>query len=84
MGEAGIFSPPILPGVGNLPLLFDEGAELLFQILAARYEMLSTVITTYLPFSEWIKVFHDKMQYSKRPPSTLTDPKTLILKRFGS
>ena len=42
-------------------ITFDlEGAELLFQILAARYETLSTVITTNLPFSEWIKVFHDK------------------------
>ena len=38
-----------------------EGAELLFQILAARYEILSTVITTNLPFSEWVKVFHDKI-----------------------
>jgi DNA replication protein DnaC len=43
-------------------ITFDlEGAELLFQILAARYEILSTVITTNLPFSEWIKVFHDKV-----------------------
>lgn len=42
-------------------ITFDlEGAELLFQILAARYETLSTVITTNLPFSEWKKVFHDK------------------------
>jgi DNA replication protein DnaC len=42
-------------------ITFDlEGAELLFQILAARYEISSTVITTNLPFSEWIKVFHDK------------------------
>ncbi|PWR73109.1 IS21-like element helper ATPase IstB [Methanospirillum stamsii] len=42
-------------------ITFDlEGTELLFQILAARYEVLSTVITTNLPFSEWIKVFHDK------------------------
>lgn len=42
-------------------ITFDlEGAELLFQILAARYEVLSTVITTNLPFSEWVKVFHDK------------------------
>lgn len=41
---------------------FDmEGAELLFQIIAARYEVLSTIITTNLPFSEWIKVFHDKV-----------------------
>jgi len=42
-------------------ITFDlEGAELLFQILAARYEILSTIITTNLPFSEWVKVFHDK------------------------
>jgi len=42
-------------------ITFDiEGSELLFQILAARYETLSTIITTNLPFSEWIKVFHDK------------------------
>ena len=42
-------------------ITFDqEGAELLFQILASRYEVLSTVITTNLPFSEWVKVFHDK------------------------
>jgi len=42
-------------------ITFDiEGSELLFQILAARYEILSTIITTNLPFSEWIKVFHDK------------------------
>ena len=42
-------------------ITFDiEGAELLFQILAERYEILSTVITTNLPFSEWVKVFHDK------------------------
>jgi len=42
-------------------ITFDmEGAELLFQILAARYETMSTIITTNLPFSEWIKVFHDK------------------------
>lgn len=42
-------------------ITFDyEGAELIFQILAGRYEILSTIITTNLPFSEWIKVFHDK------------------------
>ncbi|ACR79726.1 IS21-like element ISKol1 family helper ATPase IstB [Kosmotoga olearia] len=40
---------------------FDiEGAELLFQYLAMRYETKSTLITTNLVFSEWIKIFHDK------------------------
>jgi len=40
---------------------FDiEGSELLFQYLAMRYETKSTLITTNLVFSEWIKIFHDK------------------------
>jgi DNA replication protein DnaC len=40
---------------------FDlEGAELLFQLLAARYEVQSTLITSNLMFSDWVKVFHDK------------------------
>ena len=36
------------------------GAELLFQLLAARYETMSTIITSNLGFSDWVKVFHDK------------------------
>ena len=40
---------------------FDlAGSELLFQLLAARYETASTFITTNLSFSDWIKIFHDK------------------------
>ena len=40
---------------------FDlAGAELLFQLLATRYESMSTVITSNLAFSEWVKIFHDK------------------------
>jgi DNA replication protein DnaC len=42
-------------------ITFDiEGAELLFHLLATRYETLSTIITSNLPFSEWIRLFHDK------------------------
>jgi DNA replication protein DnaC len=50
-------------------LLLDElgyisfdlaGSELLFQLLATRYETASTLITSNLSFSDWIKVFHDK------------------------
>jgi DNA replication protein DnaC len=41
-------------------LTFDIiAAELLFQVLAARYETMSTIITTNLAFSDWVKVFHD-------------------------
>jgi DNA replication protein DnaC len=40
---------------------FDlAGAEMLFQLLATRYETMSTIITSNLGFSEWVKVFHDK------------------------
>ena len=40
---------------------FDlAGSELLFQLLAYRYETASTLITSNLSFSDWIKVFHDK------------------------
>lgn len=39
---------------------FDlPGAELLFQLLASRHETSSTLVTSNLMFSEWIKVFHD-------------------------
>ena len=42
-------------------ITFDlAGAELLFQLLASRYETMSTIITSNLGFSEWVKVFHDK------------------------
>ena len=40
---------------------FDQsGAELLFQLLATRYETMSTIITSNLGFSDWVKVFHDR------------------------
>jgi hypothetical protein len=40
---------------------FDlTAAELLFQLLATRYETMSTIITSNLSFSDWVKVFHDR------------------------
>jgi len=40
---------------------FDlAGAELLFQLLATRYENMSTIIISNLGFSDWVKVFHDR------------------------
>jgi DNA replication protein DnaC len=42
-------------------ITFDlAGAELLFQMLASRYESASTLVTSNLMFSEWVKIFHDK------------------------
>jgi DNA replication protein DnaC len=40
---------------------FDlTAAELLFQLLATRYETMSTIITSNLAFSELVKIFHDR------------------------
>ncbi len=46
----------VLDELGMVP--FDkDGANLLFQVLAARYERSSTIITTNLEFKDWTQVF---------------------------
>ena len=34
------------------------GAELLFQLFADRYESKSLLITSNLPFGDWVQIFH--------------------------
>jgi len=34
--------------------------QTVFQLLATRYETMSTIITSNLGFSDWVKVFHDR------------------------
>ena len=49
-------SRPVLDELGYLPI-DKHGADLLFQVVAARYEVGSIVITTNRPFREWGKIF---------------------------
>jgi len=49
----------IVDELGFVP--FDRtGAELLFNLLARRYQHRATMVTTNLAFSEWVKVFGDE------------------------
>ena len=43
---------------GYIPL-DREGAQLLFQVIAERYERNSVIITTNLEFSKWNGIFYD-------------------------
>ena len=42
--------------IGYLPL-GAQGSNLFFQVISARHEKSSTIITTNLPFAEWGKIF---------------------------
>jgi DNA replication protein DnaC len=51
-------SRPVLDELGYLPI-DKHGADLLFQVVAARCEVGSIVITTNRPFREWGKLFDE-------------------------
>jgi DNA replication protein DnaC len=46
----------IVDELGYVPLS-QTGAELLFEVFSQRYERVSTVVTSNLPFDEWTSVF---------------------------
>jgi DNA replication protein DnaC len=49
-------SRPVLDELDYLPI-DKRGADLLFQVVAAHYEVGSIVITANRPFREWCKLF---------------------------
>ncbi len=46
----------IIDELGYVPLS-PTGAELLFEVFSQRYERGSTIVTSNLPFDEWIGIF---------------------------
>jgi DNA replication protein DnaC len=49
----------IIDELGHVSFDF-ESAEILFQLLEARYETYITLITSNLMFLDWVIIFHDK------------------------
>ena len=54
------FEVLVIDDISYVSLERDE-TDVLFQLLSARYEMRSVVITSNLPFSKWGNIFKDEM-----------------------
>jgi DNA replication protein DnaC len=58
--KLGKYKALIIDDIGYVQQSREE-MEVLFTLLADRYEKNSTLITSNLPFSEWEKIFKDPM-----------------------
>src|SRR5262249_58700840 len=67
----------IIDELGFVP--FDRvGGELLFNLIAERYERRSTLVTTNLAFVEWTKVFGGDEKLTAALLDRLADQATVI------
>lgn len=73
----------ILDEVGFVPFQRD-GGELLFNLIAHRYERRSLLVTTNLPFAEWPKVFGDDEKLTTALLDRLADRATVIVTKGKS
>jgi DNA replication protein DnaC len=73
----------ILDEVGFVPF-GREGGELLFNLIAHRYERRSLIVTTNLPFAEWPKVFGDDEKLTTALLDRLADRATVIVTKGKS
>ena len=73
----------ILDEVGFVPFGRD-GGELLFNLIAHRYERRSLIVTTNLPFAEWPKVFGDDEKLTTALLDRLADRATVIVTKGKS
>lgn len=60
MRRFATYSLLIVDEVGYLPVDHDS-ADLMFELVARRYERRSTIVTTNQPFSKWGELFGDTM-----------------------
>ncbi len=73
----------ILDEVGFVPFGRD-GGELLFNLIAHRYERRSLIVTTNLPFAEWPKVFGDDEKLTTALLDRLADRAMVIVTKGKS
>ena len=73
----------VLDEVGYLPI-DKAGADMLFQVLAARYEKASTILTTNRAYKHWQETFNSDATLTAHPIQSRTAVGATLRRRFPS